>query len=99
MSFFEKSKILLEKTIHFTHFGVRPTNLTRLTFMLCVEERRCVTTRPLCSQMDDRSNFAKDWVEMGNLFFYNIGMSFFRDVFNFMSDQFTFYPRFLPHIY
>ena len=35
MSFFEKSQILLKKMIHFIHFGVRPTNLTRLTFMLC----------------------------------------------------------------
>ena len=29
MSFFEKFKILLKKTIHFIHFGVRPTNLMR----------------------------------------------------------------------
>ena len=29
MSFFEKSKILLKKTIHFIHFGVHPTNLMR----------------------------------------------------------------------
>ena len=48
MSFFEKSKILLKKTIH---FGVRPTNLTRLTFMLWVEERGCATMRPLCSHI------------------------------------------------
>jgi hypothetical protein len=62
MSFFEKSKILLKKTIHFIHFGVRTTNLTRLTFMLWVEERLSATTRPLCSQSDDRGNFAKNGV-------------------------------------
>ena len=27
MSFFQKSKILLKKTIHFIHFGVRPPYL------------------------------------------------------------------------
>jgi len=47
LSIFEKSKILLKKTIHFIHFGVRPTNLMRLTFMLWVEERNGATTRPL----------------------------------------------------
>lgn len=35
----------------------------------------------------------------GELFFYNIGMAIFRDVFDIMSDQITFYPPFLPHIY
>jgi hypothetical protein len=34
MSFFEKSKILLKKTIHFIHFGVRPPNLCGVTFMM-----------------------------------------------------------------
>jgi hypothetical protein len=29
MSIFQKSKILLEKTIHFIHFGVRHPYLTR----------------------------------------------------------------------
>jgi len=69
MSFFEKSKILLKKTIHFTHFGVRPTNLRRLTFMLWAEERLDATTRPLCSQSDDRSNFAKNGVGIGKSLF------------------------------
>jgi hypothetical protein len=35
LSIFQKSKILLEKTIHLIHFGVRPPNLCGLTFMLC----------------------------------------------------------------
>ena len=69
MSFFQKSKILLKKTIHFIHFGVRPTNLCDLTFMLWMEERGCATTRPLCSQSDDRGNFAKDGVGIGESLF------------------------------
>jgi len=35
MSIFHFLKILLKKTIHFIHFGVRPTNLMRLTLPLC----------------------------------------------------------------
>jgi hypothetical protein len=34
MSIFDFSVLNLKKTIHFIHFGVRPPNLTRLTFMV-----------------------------------------------------------------
>ena len=69
MSIFHFPKIDLKKTIHFTHFGVRPTNLMRLTFMLWMEERCGATTRPLCSQPDDHINFAKDGVGIGESLF------------------------------
>jgi hypothetical protein len=39
MSIFEISILNLKKTIHFIHFGVRPANLTRLTFMVWVGDR------------------------------------------------------------
>jgi len=67
--------------------------------MLCAEERWCATTTPLCSQSDDRGDYVKDGVENGESLFYNIGITIFRDVFDFIPDRFTFYPRFLIHIY
>jgi hypothetical protein len=53
LSIFEKSKILLKKTIHFIHFGVRPAFICRgfVTIMLCVDETVVVTWRPLCCGM------------------------------------------------
>jgi hypothetical protein len=36
---------------------------------------------------------------LGNVFLYNIGMAIFRDVFDFILRQITFYPPFLIHIY
>ena len=44
--------------------------------------------------------FCKRWGGIwGIYFFYNIGITIFRDVFDFIPDRFTFYPRFLIHIY
>ena len=94
MSFFGKSKILLKKTIHFIHFGVHPPNLCGVTFMLRMRTLRGEASRPLCSYIDDRSNFAQNGVIMGNLFLYNIGMAIFRDVLYFIIHRIAFYPLF-----
>ena len=50
MSFFQKSKILLKKMIHFIHFGVRPPILPAgfVTIMLRWATRVVVAWRPLC---------------------------------------------------
>jgi hypothetical protein len=69
MSFFEKSKILLKKTIHFTHFGVRPTNLRRRTFIVRMRTHRGGAMRPLCSRLDYRGDFAKNGAEIGEYLF------------------------------
>ena len=37
--------------------------------------------------------------QMGNVFFYNMGMAIFRDRFDFIFQRITFYPLFLIHIY
>jgi len=37
--------------------------------------------------------------KLGNLFFYNMGIAFFRDVFDFISHRITFYPPFLIDTY
>ena len=55
MSFFQKLKIELEKTLHHHFFSVRLRHFRGLTFMLSFLFIRVVTCRPLCCGLRRRS--------------------------------------------
>jgi hypothetical protein len=59
MSFFQKSKIELEKTLHHHFFGVRLRHFRDLTFMLLFLFGGVVTCRPLCCGFANRRKNTK----------------------------------------
>ena len=85
MSFFQKSKIELEKTLHHHFFGVRLRDLRDLTFMLLFLFWGVVTCRPLCCGFVNRRKNTKKVANLGKAVCANSWMAFFGGCFGKMS--------------
>ena len=79
MSFFQKSKIELEKTLHHHFFGVRLRDLRDLTFMLLFLFWG-VVTRPLCCGFVNRRKNTKKVANLRKSFYGILGWPFLGDV-------------------
>ena len=85
MSFFQKSKIELEKTLHHHFFGVRLRDIRDLTFMLLFLFGDVVTCRPLCCGFANRRKNTKKVAKVGKAVCANSWMAGFGGCFEKMS--------------
>ena len=87
MSFIQKSKIELEKTLHHHFFGVRLRDLRDLTFMLLFLFGGVVTCRPLCCGFANRRKNTKKVANVGKAVCANSWMAVFGGCFGKMSKS------------
>ena len=88
MSFFQKSKIELEKTLHHHFFGVRLRHFRDLTFMLLFLFGDVVTCRPLCCGFANRRKNTKKVANVGKAVCANSWMAVFGGCFGKCPNRF-----------